>query len=605
MQVSDILKLLPESLDWMVLFNLSSVGRITTSETIRGMYHLPETMPLEPYSHVVLTSHGRFLATDSGLQLVEADTGEIWDVDRTPNSLGDRYRDRLNLVTVNEADCLGLAEEAPFSPVLLHLRLEGDCGKAQAIFDREPSFEHYELLQAVGVKFLRGEAKENYYLAHFQNRLPIHIHAGILSHFSRTAHCNVFFFRHGNIHAPLETGLQQAAQVRAQWSQKRCLEGLIPLAEKACETPLSMTCQPPAPEQPFPYGDLVPLGFVLRALNHAVQSGEATPELIAAQEKLEAHVIAQQEEDLWAFHRQRLITATDSSLVLLGLNAPNSVEALERFADGKGGYYHQLWSNTKEPGKMLFHDDCSHWCQPDYGTTCIIRSLRHTAGLSEKTSIEYLEAGFEQRSGLYFANPYLVDWVLAEAIRDDAQATSLRDRLRIEVLNSLNADYSFGQYDLAFSTALGILTLGALGVCDRTIRVVQLRLMELISYPVQKSAAIPFYSTLKMDEAVPQETQNALRIAEFFNRSETKQKQIRTIAGEVHNISLYLDTHRMITTAVFALALSQPCDPTVWELKPSIHPDDCHARYRCQTHSDYIAKFALLPYLNQVELIAV
>ena len=102
----------------------------------------------------------------------------------------------MQLVPVDESHCLGLGEQPPFSPVILHLKIEDDLGKATAIFDREPCFEHYELLRAVGVKFVGGEVKDDYYLAGFQNRLPVHIHAGILSHFSRTAHCNVFFFQH-------------------------------------------------------------------------------------------------------------------------------------------------------------------------------------------------------------------------------------------------------------------------------------------------------------------------------------------------------------------------------------------------------------------------
>lgn len=594
MQISEILKLLPASLEWMVLFNLSAIISLADADTVRAMYHLPPTAALSPYSHVVLTSDGRFLASRSGNKLVEAETGEIWDIDRTPHSLSDRFVQRLALVAVDEADCLGLAESAPFSPVLLHLRLKGDCGKAVGIFDREPSFDHYELLQAVGVKFLGGEQQAEYYVAHFQNRLPIHIHAGILSHFSRTAHCNVFFFRHGNIDASLEAGLLQAAQVRVQWAEQRSLAGLARLATTACGRSLSMTCQPPAPAPSFPYGDLVPLGFVLRALRQTAKNAPA--ECDAAHTQLQAHVLDQQEDQLWAFHNQRLITATDSSLVLLGLQEPASVEALEQFADGQGGYYPQLWAESAEPGKMVIDESCRHWCQSDYATTCLVRGLRREAGLSETTSIDYLTANFEHRSGLFFTNPYLVDWMLAEAVRDDPQGQGLRDQLHTEVMASLNVDYSFGLYDEALSTALGLLTLSALGVNDRTIRVLQLRLMELINYPIQKTPAMPFYSTLRVDEQVPEAAQGMVQLNEFFNRSQSGQKQLRTISGQLHSISFYLDTYQMITTSLFALALAQPCDATVQ--RSDVEAAPCHPRYRCNTHSEYIAKFALPPYLK-------
>jgi hypothetical protein len=596
MQVSEILRLLPESLEWMVLFNLSAIRELTDEHTIKAMYHLPMETDLAPYSHVVLSSGGRFLALKDELKLVEAVSGKQLSGYRTPCSLFNRFSHRLALVRVDEADSLGLGEQSPYSPVLLHIKIEEGYGKAQAIFDCEPSFEHYELLRAVGVKFVGGETKEGYYLAHFQNRLPIHIHAGILSHFSRTAHCNVFFLQHGNIDSSLENGLLQASQVRVNWSKQQCWQALAKIATSACQQSLSMTCQPPAPEKPFPYGDLVPLGFVLKALNDAVIQGEANPEVLTAQQQLRAFLLSRQEDKLWAFHTQRLVTATDSSLVLLGLNEPDSVEALLRFADGKGGYYPQLWSESTEPGKMLIDSSCRHWCQADYATTCLVNWLRTQAGLESKTPIEYLAARFEERSGLYFANPYLVDWVLAEAIRKDETAAPLRERLLKEVIASLNEDFSFGQYDVAFSTALGILTLKALGVSDRTIRILQLRLLELIAD--SPCIAIPFYSTLSLDEELSSQEKIALQFNETWTRRKDGQKQIRTIEGQLHSISLYLDTYQMITTAVFALALSQKSNLTQKEVVWLNRNDECHPRYQCRSHCEYIAKFALPAFLK-------
>ena len=58
-----------------------------------------------------------------------------------------------------------------------------------------------------------------------------------------------------------------------------------------------------------------------------------------------------------------------------------------------------------------------HWCQPEYGTTCLVTALRAEAGLECKTSVGYLAEGFENRGGLYFANPYMVDWALAWALQ--------------------------------------------------------------------------------------------------------------------------------------------------------------------------------------------
>ena len=105
-----------------------------------------------------------------------------------------------------------------------------------------------------------------------------------------------------------------------------------------------------------------------------------------------------------------------------------------------------------------------HWCQTDYATTCLIRALRHRARLPVRTPLSYIEEGFQSRAGLYFANAYLTDWCVAEALRGDPAAEPLRQRLAGEILDSANPDGTFGQYDVALSTSFAILALAAAGI---------------------------------------------------------------------------------------------------------------------------------------------
>ena len=606
MLISQILKTLPASLEWMVLFDLSAISKLADSAIVRGMYHLPPEIDLEPYSHVVLTSEGRFLAPSEESKLIEATSRNTLSSEAITNSLYERFSSRLALFPVDEAHCLGLGEMRPYSPVLLHIIIKSGFGEAQAVFDKEPSKQDYELLRAVGVKFLGGETKDSYYVAKFQNRLPVHIHAGLLSHFSRTAHCNLFFLQQGYIDPPLKTGLLQAAESRVIWGRNKSVSALAKLAEEATERSMAMTCHPPLPDRPFPYGDLVPLGFVLKALNKATTIVGDTSEskdsksILEARHGLSQFLLDKRQENLWAFHTNRLITATDSALILQGFNEPESVEALELFADGEGGYYPQLWSEDKQPGKMVYDRTCAHWCQSDYATACMIKTLRQEAQLETKTSTEYLAAGMANRSGLYFANPYLVDWVLASAIKEDESALSLREQLLAEILASMNEDYSFGLYDVGMSTALAILCMGALGFRGRTMRIAQLRLLEFIDSRGLLPAGIPFYSSLSMSEVPANALMWRLMNQSFTSKnSNNKQKQIANINGEYHSISLYKDTHQTIGTAIAALALSEECLPYKRDLllKDS-QEKEIHPRYQCSNHSEYIAKFALPPYVK-------
>ncbi len=592
MLVCEILHTLPASLEWMVLFNLSAIREFADGATTRAMYHLPEEIDLEPYSHVVLTSFGRFLALHNESKLIEPVSGKGWTHEQIKSSLYERFASRIALFPVDEADCLGLGEQSPFSPVLLHIKIKSGYGEAQAIFERSPNCKHYELLRAVGVKFLGGEPKGEYYLAQFQNRLPIHIHAGILSHFNRTAHCNLFFLQHGNIDPLLEAGLLKALTSRVNYASNKSLQALAKLTQQAVEQPMAMTCQPPAPGKPFPYGDLVPLGFVLKALN-------AAESCLEARQVLSQFILSKRQGNLWAFHTDRLITSTDSALILQGLNESEAVEALELFADGQGGYYPQLWSSEKQPGKMVFDESCRHWCQSDYATTCLVRALRKDAGLESKTSTDDLAAGFENRSSLYFANPYLVDWVLACAISLDESAAQLRQKLLAEILASMNEDYSFGVYDVAMSTALAILSMATLGFKGRTMQVAQLQLLEFIDSHGLLPAATPFYSSLRIDHEIPAHTLLGLLMSQTAaNTSGNQQKQIKKVQGQYHGISLYVDTHQMITTALAALALSQKCSSERQDLDLSSYKRQIHPRYQSLNHSEYITKFALPPYLS-------
>lgn len=625
MRVSQILNTLPRDLEWMVLFNLEAVRQITTADTVRAMYHLPPDLALEPYSHVVLTSLGRFVAPMTGQQLVEPTSGQSLSAPTTEPTLAHRFARQLALFSVDTADCLGLGEIEDHHPVLLHIVIQAGVGQAQAVFDRPPSTDHYELLPAVGVKFLGGTQQPHHYLAQFQNRLPVHIHAGMLSHFSRTAHCNVFFLRHGDIDATLEAGLLQAAQGRLTWGHQRSVEALSTLAQAACDQPLPMLCQPPYPERPFAYGDLVPLGFVLRSLKAARPEQERLPRahsasdaadlagaaaLTATIERLQTHLRHHRQGSLWAFHQGRLVTATDAALVLQGLETADlapALTALQPLMTDTGGYVPQLWAADRQPERMAIDDSCRHWCQPDYATTALIASLQARLGHSTDALKEYLAQGFENRSGLYFANPYLVDWVLAQALQGNPEATALRSQLQAEVLASMNPDYSFGQYDVALSTALAIVTLQTLGDRSRAGLAAQLRLLELIESDGRWPLATPFYSSLRLDTAIAPGALAQQSLMQAFAPSpvpgQPAQRQLRAIAvdgaTQYHSISLYLDVHRLIATAVAALALRDRHLAAGLPLAAMAEPlASVHPRYQCRTPCDYIAKFALPPYLQ-------
>ncbi len=224
------------------------------------------------------------------------------------------------------------------------------------------------------------------------------------------------------------------------------------LAEDACRISLPLVCQPPSPAKPFAYGDLVPLGFLLRAL----KVGDSPPRPFDA---------------LW-----KTCCATGGrdycGPTTLTPSSPASTRRSScKVSKTPPGW--RRWRSSPTAGTVTYPSSARrdrHWCQPDYGTPCLVSALRAQSGLVRKTPVEHLEHSYEGRGGLFFANPYMVDWTLAQVLQGSASATDLRRRLATDVLASINEDGSFGRYDVPMSTALAILTLTALSAGEEAVQ---------------------------------------------------------------------------------------------------------------------------------------
>jgi hypothetical protein len=228
---------------------------------------------------------------------------------------------------------------------------------------------------------------------------------------------------------------------------------------------------------------------------------------------------------------------------------------------------------------MAMSNDNPHWRQTDFATACLVRSLRFRAGLSEQTPDSWIERRFDQRAGLFFANPYLTDWALAQAISAGEKTVHLRHRLIASIAASRNDDFSFGKFDKALSTALAILALTTAGSHGRLVRMAQLRLLEFMEPNGQFPRSTPFYSSLISD------------------RNPGENAQIIDVAGQAHELWLYHDSYSSIGTAVAAMALSSHCNPEIIDVDRP-HSEDS-SRYNCPDAASYVRLFALPPYLKK------
>jgi hypothetical protein len=593
MLISEILDRLPAEFEWIVLFDLGPIRALCGDEIVRQMYALPHETDLNDFSHVILTDRGALLACGNKPALFSVDLQA--ELPEGLSSMADRYSDLLALVPLDEAGCLGLGREGSQAAVMLFVTLEDEYGRGKAFFREEPSKEHYELLKAIGVEYQGGAFEGDYFVAQFVSHLPTHIEGGLQSAFERTGYCNRFSLKHGQIDSELEKRLLEAAADRIQKGRKAGLEALANMIQGSDFEELSLTCDPPAPQRSFAFGNVVPWGLVRLAL-YAASPGEDPARIYRLRSRLKALLDARRQRDLWPYHQGGLETSTDSALVLIGYPDPVGIEALERFADGQGRYFPQLWAEREEAGKTALCPEVRHWCQPDYPTTCLVRALRRRRGFDLDLGLDYIEDGFESRSGLFFANPYLVDWAVALALEREEEAEVLKKRLIGEILDSMNEDYSFACFDVALSTSLAVWALGILGYTGRALLMIQLRLLDFMGENGLWPEATPFYSTISAD---PEKV--SVSLSAHLSLRGRPDRAVK-IKDEIHHISFYRDTHRLISTAAAVLALSIDTNPEITggaDMRDEMERgQNGHPRYLSANPIEYIEQYALPPYLR-------
>jgi len=572
MRIEEALRGLAGDLEWTAVFDLARVGETADPAVLRPMFILPPDCSFNNASHVALTPGLSLIARGERGPLIGGDGSPAPAPAPGAPSLFDVYEPILRGLDWRNAVCVGIGRTPPFGPVALAVNEENGELVGSALFEREPDGRHYELLDACGVRLLGGvPTTDGRFLVRFHNTLAHHIVNGLLAGFSRTGNCNLFFLRHGDIDATLEAGLLEAGRARIAGTRMGLGFLLLDMAREFRETAPAMIQRPPPPAAPRTYGDLVPAGILAAGLG-TIEDVRARAAVALVRRRLRER----KKDGLWAFHTDTLPTATDTSLILLGIDDAEATEALERFSDGRGGYVPQLTADEDRPGHMRRVPERRHWEGTDYATTCLVRRARRRVGLPERTPVSWIAERFERRRGLFLANPYLVDWVTALALEGDPSdvAAELRARLADEVTAAFDPARGFGRFDPALSTAAAILALTTAGRAGRLVRCAQVRLLDMVDDTGQFPASTPFFSSL------------------ILKGESTRVPGLVRVGSGWHVLTLYQDAYSTITTSLALMALSRECDPAIIDLpEPGSVP---HPRYRAKS-TDYIGRFALAP----------
>jgi len=554
------------------MFRVEAIRRFADNETINRMYFLhPETDP-EAYDFVVLTSLGRFLYRERDNSFTHGET-------LLPHTFGsgglyDAYYDRLRHFSLDEADSFATGYYPGYGQVVLYIRFQENVAIAESIFLKAPSKRFYEFLQAVGIRFLGGEETDGLYHAKYENTLSRHIASGILADFSRTDNCNLFFFLHGNINTELADGLIRAGRKRLESEQHRILERLAAIAERSMVEKLQMQMLLPQGSETPGFGDVVPKGFIYGALRDRMPEAELT-------ERYRQSLEGDKLRGLWTFEKNDLETSVDSSLVLMNTYDVTAAELLGKFRDeATGAYLPQVAHENPEEGQMQYVPEKHHWCRDDIATSVLIGRLLADHGLAVDDKLRrYISDKFGQRSDLYFANPYFVDWLYALGLAVPDNGPALKEKLKEEILASVREDFSVGQYDKVFSTACAILALKELGCDDNFLFGLQLYVLNHYQDPREQQPT-PFYSSLILAE------------------KDDHSGRVCKVGDTSLSVYLYRDVHSMIYTALVSRCLSIAVSPDAGgaSLEQYISRT-AEPRYAAPDHLTYIAEFSLPNYL--------
>lgn len=580
MSAEFILKSMPASTEWLVLFRLNKIREVADDGTVKAMFFLPDGLILDEYSFVILSSEGTMMLKNETTELYDVTHQRVY-IGEFSESIFDEYQNDVTASSFQNPDCIGLGSRPPSEPVIVIMKIENGLVDAETFLISKPDFKNYELLKSIGVTFVGSEFVNGRSRVRFQNKLPSHIHSGILAHFKRTDNCNQFFFNHCNINEQLEKGLINSTLNKINHGREDAFNRVCEFAKSISDEVESLTCCPPAPAKEFRYGDIVPYGFVLAAISPKYNNDFLSH--LPIRENVMKYLNEVSNAGLWSYDRKGIVTATDSAFVLLGYYKPQSVLALERFSDGNGGYYPQLFSDTVGEHQMKMDNSNSHWCKTDIGTTYLVAALRSNAELPETTGNEFYERTFEHRGSLFFANPYMTDYFLAMALscRDNQVCKVLREKLKNEIICSMNEDYSFGKFDVPLSSAFAILALSELGFNNRVLSLCQLKLSGMLKDDTDNM--IPFYSTLKIDK----QKFSPMKITSMIFAD--GRKQIIERDGHYFAVSLYKDKPGIITTSVVSMALSVKSNPNINDIEIlKEKSDDVKEIYTCENHKQYI-----------------
>ena len=503
------------------------------------MFFLSDEIPINSLNGIILTNEGTYYLLN---ELVYKDG--VYITKENP-SMKDKIGTQINQFfgNIKQIDTLGYADNETTpknTSVFLCVSIVDGIGYAKTILSKLPSFANYDLLEIVGVQYHGYTTIDNYYCLNFTNKIYKHVNAGTLVNFTHTQNCVDFFINGAEFTPDLEISIRHTIRTIAkQVSIKGAnyLETNIKNRDLKFSPIIAKNVSMGTSEY---FGNIAPYGIVAKALN--LLNLNIT--------KIRNWLIEHQRYGLWGYHTGTINTsiissgtndpvevdAIDSTLVFEGLFNQSSISLLEMYRQSSGGYLAQL-NDTGGPYSMNSSKENWFWCQEDYGVSASAFYFLDNISLSNSSTLDYLKTHFDNRSSMWIANPYYIEFLTARALKNHNGTEIFLQNITQKILNEKNADGTWGYYDKELSTAFAILTLSTLNYTGIELDRGILRLIEMQQEEGNWNSSTIFFSAL--------------------DRGTNGLGKSIEINGNYFDYILYEDIDPIITTSYCVIALNQ------------------------------------------------
>ncbi|MHA1144016.1 MAG: hypothetical protein ACTSRW_04705 [Candidatus Helarchaeota archaeon] len=501
-QCIQLMKFLPNSINSYIYLDIEALRTCISDSTLRMIFQLDESWNMAEIKGVGMTD--QWDPSEGEQPVVLMRDGRVFDnkiqIFAKINSLYSRLKPYILTINYQQyPEINGFTFiDANISLMRYHTfsfgYFQDGIMHAFGAFKYQPNLQNYQILETVGVYYKGSAISNGWYYVYYDNNVYIHaVDSGTLTEYTRRPFCGGFFEQAGGISGALEESLRNVTRMRAELAAIKGIDFLSNnISQRNFSTDYLLLVHKIALGSTELMCNVAPYGSILKVLDYFnktdIKYNEST-------HSLREWLLSTEVDLLYPMDTDSMCTAFDSATVFEGLAKNDSVNQTQVFRQADGGYIAQLNDSSYPNYSMDVYPWNEHWMLEDYGTTAMVYYFLDSFGYQNDTTVQYLIDNFENRSSMFIANPYYIDYLTARVLINQNGTNALMNSLLNDLLQKRNSDGTWGQYDVTLSTAFALLALKAMNYEGIEIDIGKLKLLQQQNVDGSWDASTLWYST--------------------------------------------------------------------------------------------------------------